>query len=226
MSITEKDVYNNLRIYFDRFIIFTSGSAIIMKDMSLKSQQIISKKGLLRNITAMSPFTIEKGQPGSPERSKVIGLAIGESSLTDKSSIQIHVHVPDENSWTTLSTPDIRGEVRRLDVKFEKKQIVALVMTPGVSSTHPVVYVWNYSKDKLIGHIELKFNIENVCFHPIKLKRVISPHVSFCSSAIATCGTGIWPPKRRPLSKQRFSTRNGTKTSSASSTSLGWRINI
>jgi hypothetical protein len=185
MSITEKDVYNNLRIYFDRFIIFTSGSTIIIKDMGLKSQHIIYKKGLLRNITAMSPFSIEKGVPGSQERTRLVGLAIGESSLTEKGSISIHVHVPEENSWTTLSTPEIRGEVRRLDVKFEKKQIVALVMAAGGAATHPVVYVWNYSKDKLIAHIELKFNVENVCFHPVKLKRVPSLHPSFCSSVTA-----------------------------------------
>ena len=157
LSINNREVSNTLKIVKDYNIIYCNGATIVVKNTQTNTQTIVSKKGYLRNVTALSAYY--------SETSSKISLVIGESSSTDKGSIAIHLCTAgDESSWITLTTADIKGEVKKLHQRQEKRQVLALVKSPNEMQT---IYLWNYKLDKKIGEKALSFSLEDVSFHPL-----------------------------------------------------------
>lgn len=168
MSINDKQISNTLKIVGDNHIIFTSGSAIVVKDFPPSNgQTVVSKKGCLRNISAMDAWIMIIDQ------SRYIGLVIGESSTTENVSISIHMCIASkENSWATINTSGIGGDVKRVHVKQEKKLIVALIQNQDDTKQQSVL-LWNYYRDKLVARQALPTTLEDVSFHPVINKRVL-----------------------------------------------------
>lgn len=165
LSINNRDVSNSLKIVKDYNIIYCNGATIVVKNTQNNYQTIVSKKGCLRNVTALNAYYMES--------SMKICLVIGESSSTDKGSIAIHLCLAgDESSWTTLTTTDIKGEVKKVHLRQEKKQVLALVKSPNEMQ---VIYLWNYKLDKKIGEKALSFSLDDVSFHPLVNKKVGLP---------------------------------------------------
>jgi hypothetical protein len=186
LSINEREVVNTLKIIEDNYVIFTCGAAIIIRDLShLNRQTIVAKKGLLRNVTALDAYTTDKN--------KQLALIIGESSSTDKTSILIHhVVLGEENVWTTLTTNNIYGEVKRIHInpkqekRSERKQILALVQSQDEPKKQKI-YLWNFQLDKKVGeHILDALLLDDISFHPIQQKKVKEVLGSLYASAILT----------------------------------------
>lgn len=177
LSINDRDISNTLKILEDRYVIFTCGAAIVIRDISdtvhNNNQIIVSKKGYLRNVTALNAYYHEKH--------KMPALIVGESSPGDKVGILIH-HVQllseGEPVWTTLSTSNIYGEVKKVHVnpkqekRNDRKQILGLVQSLEEPKRQKI-YLWNFQIDKKVGeHVLDALLLDDISFHPIQQKKV------------------------------------------------------
>ena len=53
LGINDKEIIGQMQIVGEASIVFTCGSTIVVKDIQLKTQQILSKENKLRNVTAL-----------------------------------------------------------------------------------------------------------------------------------------------------------------------------
>jgi len=187
LSISDRDISGALKIVGDSHVIFSSGACIIVKEISgARQQTIVSKKGCLRNVTALNAFIYEKERERDKEKEKKVGLVIGESSSTDSSSIAIHVCTAGiDSSWTTLSTQGIMGEVKRVHMRQDRRQLIFLVESHN-DSKQQSLYVWNPSRDVILKCQKLDVTLIDVCYHPLQNKRVRESNLSSYSSATVT----------------------------------------
>ena len=163
LSVNDRRVANTLKIIGDNHIVFTSGAAIVVKDFLLNTQVVVSRKGSLRNVSAVDGWMMAEGKEN---RGKHVGLVIGESSTTENNSIGIHICAAGlESSWVTLTTTGVAGDVKKLHVRPEKKQLVALVQSQN-DTKQQRVYLWNFNKDKLVASQALTLTLEDISFHP------------------------------------------------------------
>jgi hypothetical protein len=185
LSINDRDVVNTLKIVEDNFIIFTCGATVVIKDVShMNTQTIVAKKGLLRSVTALDAYVQDK--------TKKIALVIGESSSTEKSSILIHHCVAgEEQSWTTLSTQNIFGDVKQVhinpvyDKKTERKHILALIQNQDEGKQQRV-FLWNFLTDTKQLEQLLSIILDDISFIPGNSRKVISDYLSFSCSVTRT----------------------------------------
>lgn len=171
LSINDKEVVNTLKIVEDNNIIFTCGATIVIRNINdMNPQTIVAKKGMLRNVTALDAYVIDK--------SRQIGLVIGESSSTEKNSILIHHCVTGEDqNWTTLTTQNIYGEVKKVhinpvhDKKTERKQILALVQNQDETKQQKV-FLWNFLTDTKQLEQLMHIILDDVSFCPGNPRKV------------------------------------------------------
>jgi hypothetical protein len=171
LSINEKEIVNTLKIVEDNNIIFTCGATIVIRNLNdMNPQTIVAKKGLLRNVTALDAYVVDK--------SRQIALVIGESSTTEKNSILIHhCTTGEEHNWTTLSTNNIYGDVKKVYInpvyekKTERKQILALVQNQDETKQQRV-FLWNFITDTKQLEQLLTILVDDVSFCPGNPRKV------------------------------------------------------
>ena len=160
LGINDKEIIGQMQIVGEASIVFTCGSTIVVKDIQLKTQQILSKENKLRNVTALYS-SLDKN------RSQVI--TAGESSITNDKPIAITIIFAKENKWIYLPCDKIYGQVKSVITLQERKFTYALIISPQGT---PWVYMWNFRRDKLIASKEMKINIEKFAPHPTKIRSV------------------------------------------------------
>ena len=138
------------------YIVFMTGSIVVIKDLMDKSEKFIAKEGRFNCVTAL--FSIYKEQPkGQKELFKEkeyppLMIMLGESSQTEEKSANIILYETYKGTSAVVMNTGIKGVIKHLSVNESKDIVGALIQ----SSQQMYVSFWNYRKERMIANTQVK----------------------------------------------------------------------